>query len=255
MNPGPPSCFMPDMKRLLLVVLVLVAGCGKRPYTTQREALTAQIAKIKSAAAKAKTLTPALTAFGNGDGNGTPVKLATPLKLGGSLFVSDTDSKAPLANALFLPAETVKDIGVKEPDVHIWLDEEQGVSCLGDAALVLEKDECRKFGCDSDRAARCAEYLLGLHYVLVMTTDVNTEIPGMVNPTERFAGRAVLVELGSLEAWPVMAFDGETYYSSGILARDFKSPLPVALAALGARVMKQFPGATVFKKWTEKPAP
>ncbi len=244
------------MKRLALVVLVaLAAGCGKRPYTTQREALTAQIAKIKSAAAKAKTLTPPLGSYGNRDGNDTPVKLATPLKLGGSLFISDTDSKAPLANALFLPAEEVENIGVKTPDPTIWLDEEQGVSCLGDAALVLEKDECRRSGCDSARAARCAEYLLGLHYVLVMTTDEKTESERVVHSTERFAGRAVLVELGSLEAWPVMAFSGATYYSGSILAREFKSPLPVALAALGARVMKQFPGATVFKRWTEKPEP
>ena len=52
-----------------------------------------------------------------------------------------------------------------------------------------------------------------------------------------------------------MAFSGNTYYSEAILARDFKSPLPVALAALGARMIKQFPGATVFKEWTKKAEP
>jgi hypothetical protein len=255
----------------LIVLLALVSslsGCGKRPYTTRADALKSQIAKIRSAAAKASAMTPPLPAnerksiaeigsLGTAD-RIPPVTLDPPLAVGGSFFITARDSKAPLANALVMTADDLAALADNDHRGDVWFDgQEEGASCLREATLVMEKGECLPKGCDSDSSARCTQYLLGLRYVLVITKDVDTDDTKnyVAHRTEVFAGRAVLVALDSQQTWPAVRFVGSHSYStsnSTLSPNEVKSPMRDAVKALAAELGKRFPGTKTPKEWTEE---
>jgi hypothetical protein len=245
---------------LLLLLVLLTAGCGKRPYTSQRKELTEQMAHLREAAAKAPSLMPKVSAFDDGDRRAPPAQLDPSLRLGGPPdSVSDPDGKQPLSNGLMLPVEAVESLGKKETYLSSSIGEsDTGLACLKEAALVLAGEDCSG-GCTSARSERCARYLLGLRYVLLVTTDVN-QASGSEKEhktDEAFRGRAVLMALPGRNTWPALAFEGTSSNGragdTAMLHRDYKSPLGPARAALAERLSKQFPGMTTPAEW--RPAP
>jgi len=221
--------------RFALVVLLVVSGCSKKPYTSRRTALEAQLAALKRAEESAKKapqtkelakLTP-------------PLVLEGPQGTGGNALILPFGEVARLAEADidFLRKGQFGNFR-SERDFFKWdVVSASGLSCAAEATRVLAVDDCGDEECRGEHSERCSTWLLGVQWVVFVDVRVDTDKfhkGGTFTTIEEFKARAIVVALTTGEVQGVIPFEGSNVNKgqTAMLARDVVSAFGPALRQL-----------------------